>query len=262
MKRSLLLGAVSALAMIASAQAADLGGMKEPPAAPPIWNWSGFYVGVNGGYIWDQGGVSALDQEYVDWWNYSDRHQATLDGGFGGGQIGYNIQRDRLVYGVEVDIQGASLSASRNANPWDGYATPFSSANAEANLDWFGSVRGRLGLVPWGNILVYITGGWAFGGFTDNMRHTYDWGYYNNNNNSNDVRSGYDLGAGVEWGVSPAWSLKVEYQFFDLGSVDVRHYWADGYGDWTSAQSEAKLSFNTVRVGINYHFLPEYVPLK
>lgn len=58
MKRSLLLGAVSAMAMIASAQAADLGGAKETVYTPPPYNWAGFYVGVNGGYAWNQGGVS------------------------------------------------------------------------------------------------------------------------------------------------------------------------------------------------------------
>ena len=63
MKRSLLLGAVSAMAMIASAQAADLGGTKETVYTPPPYNWAGFYVGVNGGYAWNQGGVSVSPVE-------------------------------------------------------------------------------------------------------------------------------------------------------------------------------------------------------
>ena len=65
MKRRLLLGAVSAIAMIGAAQAADLGGMKETEVAPPIWNWSGFYAGVNGGYIWGSG-VFGNDNEWFN----------------------------------------------------------------------------------------------------------------------------------------------------------------------------------------------------
>ncbi len=278
MKRSLLLGAVSAIAMIGSAQAADLGGMKETEATPPIWNWAGFYAGVNGGWIWDQGGVSALDQEWFQAcsdgcgsvYSYADRHQSELSGGFGGGQIGFNLQRDRLVYGIETDIQGSSLSASRNAFPNDGWNPSFSDGHAEANLDWFGTFRGRLGLVPWENILVYVTGGVAYGGFSESLRHDIGWGSVTNNNSFSDVRAGYDLGAGVEYGITPAWSVKLEYQFMDLGSVHLKDLQSGSFpGNCgctvyyaTNAESEVKLSFNTVRVGINYHFIPEYVPLK
>ena len=117
MKRRLLLGAVSAIAMIGAAQAADLGGMKETEVAPPIWNWSGFYAGVNGGYIWGSG-VFGNDNEFYGSMatlkpanSYSAFGQNSSEGGFGGGQIGFNIQRDRLVYGIEADIQGAGLDA-------------------------------------------------------------------------------------------------------------------------------------------------------
>ncbi len=270
MKRSLLLGAVSALAMIASAQAADMGGGGMKDETPPIWNWAGFYVGVNGGWIGNEGGSSTLVEERLKcsdcdgWSEYTGRNGQQLDGGFGGGQIGFNMQRDRLVYGVEFDIQGSSLSQSRNVVPLDGYSTPFSYAHADANLDWFGSIRTRLGLVPWENILVYTTGGFAFGGFRETLRHDYNWGSYLTSNNFNDTRGGYDLGAGVEYGITPAWSVKFEYQFFDLGNVHLYHQAAGVTScDWAVAsQSEANLSFNTVRIGINYHFIPEYVPLK
>ncbi len=277
MKRSLLLGAVSAIAMIASAHAADLGGGMKETAAPPLWNWAGWYAGVNGGYIWDQGGVSALDQEWFQTcsdscgsvYSFADRHQTQLDGGFGGGQIGFNWQRDRLVYGIETDIQGSSLSASRNAFPNDGGNPSFSDGHAEANLDWFGSFRGRLGLVPWQNVLLYITGGVAYGGFEEKLRHDVGWGQSSFSGDHSDVFAGYDLGAGVEYGWSPAWSVKFEYQFMDLGSVHLRDFQSGSFSCGsctvyyaTNADSEVKLSFNTVRVGINYHFIPEYVPLK
>lgn len=272
MKRSLLLGAVSALAMIGSAGAADLGGMKEAAPTPPLWNWAGFYVGVNGGWIWNEGGISTLAEDYFT--NYPDlgtnfdRRQTSLSGGFGGGQIGFNIQHDRLVYGLETDFQGASLSASNNAFP-DQYPWNYGYSNArgEAQLDWFGSFRGRLGLVPWENILVYVTAGVAYGGVNDNLHHFYDWGNDSLNGSNSDVHVGYDLGAGVEWGVTPAWSVKLEYQFMDLGSVRLSESAIDYKGFYpcpvsVASQFEEKLSFNTVRLGINYHLVPEYVPLK
>ncbi len=264
MKRSLLLGAVSAIAMIGSAQAADLGGMKETEATPPLWNWAGFYAGVNGGYIWNTGGVSILDSEtgYCGECapvTYSARQQQELDGGFGGGQIGFNWQRDRLVFGFEGDVQGASLDASRTVwpDPW-GYGY----GRSEGQLDWFATIRGRAGLVPWQNILVYVTGGVAFGGVQDNLRQDYGYGYYNISNNHSDTFTGYVLGAGVEYGLTPAWSVKFEYQFMDLGTVTLKQNAWDPSGVAVSSELDSKLSFNTVRVGINYHFIPEYVPLK
>ena len=121
MKRSLLLGAVSAMAMIASAQAADLGGTKETVFTPPPYNWAGFYVGVNGGYAWNEGGVSVSPVEAFNcdgsWCGWENRAQKSLEGGFGGGQIGFNLQRDRLVYGLEADIQGADINGSATAVP-------------------------------------------------------------------------------------------------------------------------------------------------
>ncbi len=272
MKRSLLMGAVSAVAMIGAAQAADMGGgMKEAEAAPPIWNWAGFYAGVNGGYIWGSGvAVSEFECGWYCgggiWNNQAGFGSRSSDGGFGGGQIGFNLQRDRLVYGIEADIQGASMSANREAD--DGWANPFSHAHDQAGLDWFGSVRGRLGLVPWQNILVYITGGVAFGGVQNNLGqdyYSYTLGQYANMSphNNNDVHAGYDLGAGVEYGLTPAWSVKLEYQFMDLGNDKVYLDYKDPKGCFEVASfAESKLSFNTVRIGINYHFIPEYVPLK
>lgn len=281
MKRSLLLGAVSALAMIASAHAANLSApapaIAEAPA--PIWNWAGFYAGVNGGWIWNQGGLSDRADEWLvlcpDGPNScfvghgEDRRQGELSGGFGGGQIGFNLQHDRLVYGLEADIQGSSLSTSRNAIP-DDFDPHFSHAHADVNLDWFGSVRGRVGLLPVPNLLVYITGGVAFGGFSEHLRHDFGGGAWspwssgdNISTDQSDVHAGWDLGAGLEYAFSPAWSAKLEYQFFDLGSVHLREFKEGGCECWAVAsESETKLSFNTVRVGINYHFVPEYVPLK
>lgn len=268
MKRSLLLGAVSAMAMIASAQAADLGGAKETVYTPPPYNWAGFYVGVNGGYAWNEGGVSVSPVEALNcngsWCGWENRAQKSLEGGFGGGQIGFNLQRDRLVYGLEADIQGAGINGSATAVP-DSYG--FGSAHSNAELDWFGTFRGRLGLIPYQNWLVYMTAGVAFGGIQDSLGQNFNpYSVYNHNLSGSvsrdDVYAGYVLGAGVEYGFGPAWSVKFEYQFMDLGVTRLHETASWCNCTYISSDLESKLSFNTVRVGINYHLVPQYVPLK
>jgi len=261
MKRSLLLGAVSAIAMIASAQAADLGGgMKDTEVAPPIYNWAGFYVGANGGYAWNQGGVSALADEWCDECFYGARARHETDGGFGGGQIGFNWQRDRLVYGIEGDVEGAGVTGSVSAFP---DSVGYGWAHSSDQLDWFATIRGRVGLIPYDNWLVYITGGVAFGGIQDNLTQYYDFGKYSISSSHNDTFVGYVLGAGVEYGFTPAWSVKLEYQFMDLGSTRLMQSAYDPcHCTYVSSELESNHSFSTVRIGINYHFIPEYVPLK
>ena len=92
-----------------------------------------------------------------------------MEGGFGGGQMGFNLQRDRLVYGLETDIQGAGINDLATAVP-DRYG--FGSSHSNAELDWFGTFRGRLGLIPYQNWLVYMTAGVAYGGIQQTWAKT------------------------------------------------------------------------------------------
>ena len=180
MKRSIILGAVSAMAMIASAQAANLSApvAAEPAYVPPPYTWSGFYIGVNGGYGWNSGGVTVIHTEPYypssSSWMEANGINHNFDGGFGGGQIGFNVQRDRMVFGLEADFQGSGLSSSATIRPdnWYGYAT------ASSQLDWFATIRGPLGLVAYNNWLIYMTGGAAFGGVQDSLHQDFDWGLY------------------------------------------------------------------------------------
>ncbi len=175
----LRLAAAAAAAFVAlCAHAADTGtpgaGVTEVPTA----SWPGFYFGVNGGY---GGGANsgALNTGAVEYSPStlssvspaSGWSKLTPEGGFGGGQLGYNVQRNRFVSGVETDIQSASLKG----NAFSDAAFPTASApdvEAEAwtksRLDWFGTVRGRLGY-SFGNTLLYVTGGFAYGGVRDRL---------------------------------------------------------------------------------------------
>ena len=168
----IILAAASVVALTAAANAADMyrpaeAGYKDTPFVGV--NWSGLYFGVNGGYA-----------ELNNNTNYN--------GGFGGGQVGYNIQRGNLVFGVETDIQGSSITAS----------------GAHSTLDYFGTVRARAGYA-FDRALVYGTGGYAYGGTHCSAC-------------SSNTGDGWAAGGGVEYKINPSWSVKGEYERVEFTS--------------------------------------------
>ncbi len=218
-----LLGLTLTSALALSANAADIyrGGLKDGPpppvfAAQPIW--TGFYVGFNGGY-----GATANDG-YL-----------SPSGGFGGGQIGYNWQGlfgySPWVIGIEADIQGAGISDSTGYGP----------AYMQNSLNWFGTVRGRLGYAI-GPTLIYATGGFAYGEveLKGNLpAFAYD---------VSETQTGYVVGGGVEYKFNPAWSVKGEYQYINLDASN----W-NGAGPLNGSPYGDRSEINTFRVGLNYH---------
>jgi outer membrane immunogenic protein len=191
------------------AGAADLGqgGYSGGPAYAAVANWSGFYGGVNAG-----GGGTA------------DDGALSPSGGFGGGQIGYNWQGvlglgPQWVLGVEADLQGSGISDS--------------AFGVNSSLNWFGTVRGRIGY-SFGQVLVYGTGGFAYGE-VENVGVT-------------ETQTGYVLGAGLEYKFNPSWSVKGEYQFISLDASNGAG--AGALGLTGGNRSEV----DTFRVGLNYHF--------
>lgn len=264
MFRTALFGLVSAAALISSANAADLGASsyKDGSYGP---TWAGVYVGINGGY-----GLSANNSTIYAYANDpgvgATTTSATTDydksGGFGGGQIGYNFQRGRVVYGVEADIQGAGIGGSGSAFASAGGIT--SSPSRDSNLDWFGTVRGRVGY-SYDRALFYFTAGFAYGGThgSASMAMNDNGAPYNFTHNVSATQTGYVLGGGIEYALTPAWSVKGEYQYIDLGGENgyVGYHNAGGTvlarGYYTVDQT-----FNTVRLGLNYHLQSGFEPLK
>jgi outer membrane immunogenic protein len=127
------------------AYAADLGPYRAPPPEreyyEPVrdmpWSWRGFYGGVNAGYGWGGDDTVTLSGPGIG----TAIGSLEPNGWFGGGQIGYNAQFQSLVFGLEADIQGADIS--------DGISGPVPGtayfATAETTVDWFSTVRGRVG---------------------------------------------------------------------------------------------------------------------
>lgn len=189
--------------------AADL--YRNPPPSPvystaptAAYSWLGPYVGLNAGYGWGEIGPNS-----------------TLEpsGFIGGATIGANWQWGSLVFGPEADIMFSGLDdGSASASKWE--------------LDWLGTVRGRVG-AAWDRFLPYVTGGLAYGkgvlttpAFKDDVTHI-----------------GWTVGAGVEAAVTQTISAKIEYLYVDLGE---KTYGPPG--------TRAGFDGNLLRAGVNYRF--------
>jgi outer membrane immunogenic protein len=258
-------------APLSAASAADMP-LKAPP--PPVWSWTGFYAGVNVGYSWGDGKSNYYDPNFVNLGigdPLSNPLSQKLDGIIGGGQIGYNWQvNSTWVLGLEADIQGSGERGSASfADPYTvGVDCDVFCSNVvgtmKDSIDWFGTVRGRAGILITPTTLLYGTGGLAFGGvkasgtitdlcFTGRPPActTGSWGFSGSRTNA-----GWTAGAGVEgrvWNTTD-WTWKLEYLYLDLGSMSGNGFELAGdFGTmpytWTT-----KITDNILRVGVNYHF--------
>lgn len=271
-------------------------GMDEEPSGrivkgrkeddPPVPVWDGFYAGVNTGYSWGfrnsasnsaTVGSTALDTALASSFapaaamGIAGQSNAEPDGMIGGGQIGYNLQLNRGLVGIETDLQGSGASG-RNA-----YVTNYTFAGGAVglntrvdnltSLDWFGTLRGRIGLFVLPNLLAYATGGLAYGettsttmvdqqwsgGITATFKTTPSFGSVNK------IMAGWTAGGGFEWMFARNLSLKGEYLLYNLGDVN--------YGSspslttfgvsnsalpWTTLKYDGQIA----RVGLNYYFAP------
>jgi outer membrane immunogenic protein len=240
-----LLSLVSGLALISSANAADI--FRAPDAAGgfkdgfvPVASWTGFYAGLNGGGGWS---------EFNDQLAFPRARFGGLSpsGGFGGGQLGYNWQgivHPRLVFGIEADIQGAGIDDRVTLSP-----TTWSS-----QLNLFGTVRGRAGYAI-DQALVYFTGGFAYGDIINEVSNRGTTLFLKDT-----TATGFVLGGGLEYKLSRAMSVKVEYQFIDLGKNDPTN--AAGQTFTSRGGIVRDDAFHTVRAGINFHLSPAQEPLK
>src|SRR5437667_7594442 len=173
MKKKIALAAAAASLMFAgAASAADMAPRytkAPPPVVAPIYNWTGFYIGVNGGWAFD--GWSDNTGTIVANTGLAAQIAAGAvpsflganhEGGFGGGQIGYNWQVNQFVFGLETDIQGSDIGKTSTIFVPGGVFNPTTSTGRD-HIDWFGTARARLGFAA-NTALFYVTGGAAYGG--------------------------------------------------------------------------------------------------
>ena len=230
-----------ALAFVGNAHAADLYIQQPPVTYPEIassgFDWSGFYIGVHGGYGWGTvdyaGGVPNV---------VSDAQIFDINGGFGGLQAGYNAQMDSIVLGVEADVSLSGIGG-RGADIDPASAAP---SHAHFDINWMGTVRGRLGFAA-ESFLLYGTAGLALADVTGGITHATGAG---DHRTLGATHVGFVVGAGAEAAVTDSLSLKVEYQYANFGS---QHYnfGSAGPADLTA---DASLSTHSIRAGLNFHF--------
>jgi len=270
--------AASALAAIAFGSAASAADLAARPytKAPPIevWNWTGFYVGGNAGYSW---GKSHTDVSYYNTGTglpivpppgSITSAGSDMNGGIAGGQAGYNWQSSNWVWGVEADIQWSGekghanyLCAATNVGGVCLPALTFLPGGAagtglalDRSLEWFGTARLRGGVLVSPRVLLYATGGLAYGeiktsgtlsGFNGNG------GILAVTGSSSDTRFGWTVGAGVEGMLTKNWTAKLEYLYMDLGRYDSATFVLPAN---VGARVSSDFTDHILRVGINYKF--------
>jgi outer membrane immunogenic protein len=265
--RSALL-ASAAILTAGSAFAADLPARVAAPApyvaAPPIFTWTGFYVGVNAG-----AGFNNRNNGYVT--NGFGTTTFVTSSGFGngndvgftgGGQVGYNWQFGSWVIGAETDIQG--IAGNNHNNDFFGVTPTFATATGPGlppgvvvvpgggvrGLDWFGTVRARAG-VAFDRALIYATGGFAYGG-----------GGGNNNgfvfDNGSSTRTGWTVGGGVEYAFTNNLTAKIEGLYVNLGNGNHNNggvfYDTASNTIFVGSGRHHNNDFGVVRAGLNYKF--------
>jgi outer membrane immunogenic protein len=221
--KKFLLGSVALIALAGTAAAADLPA-KAPVYKAPLavaYNWTGFYVGINGGGGWGTSNWDGIPSSF------------NTSGGLIGGTLGYNWQAGSpWVFGLEGDLDWANIRGSTS--------TPVAQCGpgCGTKTDWLGTLRGRVGYA-FDRVLPYVTGGLAFG----DIKATQP-GF----GGASSTKAGWTLGGGLEFAIAGPWTAKVEYLYVGLGSTSC----AAGVCDQLAMNVNHNM--NLVRAGLNYRF--------
>jgi outer membrane immunogenic protein len=215
-----------AVAMATPSFAADLPrpAYKAPLYSPTVFSWSGFYIGLNGGYGWGKS----------NWTNAAGTTTGdfNVNGYVFGGTLGYNLQTGVWVWGLEGDIDYSAIKGTTTA-------APCGAPGCETRNTWLGTARGRIGYA-FDRWLPFITGGAAFGG----IKMTPAVGV---SGSETQTKLGWTLGTGVEYAFMGAWSAKLEYLYVNLGTANCSAMTC-------GSSTDVKFRTNLVRLGVNYRF--------
>jgi outer membrane immunogenic protein len=265
MKR-MLSGIVAATALLATgAFAADLPVKtytKAPVYVEPVFNWTGFYVGGNIGYSWGRADTTeSLSDVRTGVVLDTGTSRNNANGVIGGGQFGYNWQMSNWVAGIEADIQGSAERGSSSllcSGCGDGPSDITSALTQK--LNWFGTVRGRAGVLVTPTVLLYGTGGLAYGEVDTGGSITGPTVLGPATvvlPNLNSTQVGWTAGAGIEGRIGGNWTAKLEYLYMDLGTVSAGPIPTNIIGtarNPLAASYSTHFTDNILRVGVNYIF--------
>jgi outer membrane immunogenic protein len=290
--KKILLSTVALVGLSVAASAADLPRRSMAPApfvAVPVFTWTGFYVGANLGFAWQDsedrfGSRTFFPGEIIN----SPTTSGTLvfttpgglfnddddDGGFtGGAQIGYNMQFGQFVVGVEADIQAIDSGSDNNrfggtfapaaytftGTPGLAFAPPPATVvtgGGRGDLEWWGSIRARAGFA-FDRALIYATAGWAFGGGGDsgNCGGFFATGFICDSNDDTD--NGFVVGGGVEYAFTNNLTVGLEGLWVDLDRDNARR--TSFFNPATNTlfvndNSNGDDGFGVVRAKVNFKF--------
>lgn len=236
-----------------------------PPSGSSSYSWRGFYLGGNVGYGW--GHAETVVTPLPDAVTFINLLPQTLvpdpTGFVGGGQAGYNYQSGWVVLGVEADFSGTNMDGTRVQSPIiQNNGTPFpgtgNNLTVHQDTNWFGTVRGRVGVTPVPRLLIYGTGGLAYGHV--NYRANTDFRPVGTEQYPvafDRTKAGWVLGGGGEIGVGSHWSVRAEYLRYDLGDESIV---ANPVPPFPPLSPPFQVGYrwqtvaNVVRGGINYRF--------
>lgn len=229
MKPFPLLATTVALAAIAAAPAAaaDLPAPIYKGPAPvyeaPAFSWTGFYLGINGGYGFGKS----------DWSSAATSGSVDPQGALIGATLGYNWQVGAWVVGAEADADASWISNSTTS----GSGLCAGGTGCDSHNTWLGTARARIGYA-WNKIMPYVTGGGAVGGIKMSP---------NTGGSESSTQLGWAAGGGVEFAYDRAWSAKLEYLYTDLGTATCS-------ASTCGVDTDVSYKANLVRAGLDYHF--------
>ena len=276
--KKVFLGALALIALgaIAPAQAADMPVKAMPVKAPIVvpYSWTGWYAGVNVGYSWGKSNTDVAFATYpggvpiVPPAGSITSASGKLNGAIAGLQGGYNWQNGQWVTGIEADIQWSGQKGSSDflcgAPPLGAGACVVSTflpagvagttLSLNQKLQWFGTLRGRLGTTITPTALLYVTGGPAVGGIkTDSTLSGLNLGgiVVTSTGSNTTTKTGWTVGAGLEGVISGKWTGKIEYLYVDYGTVSGN---VVNTAAFIQANYSSRITDHVLRVGLNYHY--------
>jgi outer membrane immunogenic protein len=266
MYRKLLLASVGAIALTGSAALAAEPPPPPPPPPPPLFTWTGAYVGVQIGGAWGAGNLRESGFDPFTRTFFNSTVGGTPSGVIGGAHVGYLYQINQWVLGIEGSVDGTSLSKTTVAVFPNVFGGGGLAVKSSTSFDVQGSIRGKIGFA-WDRLLIYGTGGVAFGGFNTNFSLISGGGvtpggivvppFFANNSFSN-TRVGWTAGGGLQYAVTNNWWVFAEYRFSDFGTL--RNGAFPNLPSGVFFNGNRRVQDNQVQGGISYKF-DTYAPV-
>jgi len=274
MFRKFLMGSAGAVAVVGPALAADLP-VQPPISAPPPFSWTGIYLGGQIGYAWgnDRANVTAFvpgtpatpatpgmgvppcaicaipetpgspGSPGIPPIFLSDPFSTSPQGVIGGAHIGYNLQINQWVIGLEGTVDGTSIDKTVAL----GFPVDIASLTDSTRASVQGSIRARAG-IAFDRVLLYATGGAAFTG----IQNTYSLAVLNESISK--TRAGWTVGGGIEYAITNNWSVRAEYRYSDFGHYIDYPFVTVVVPDGDTLTVQHHLTENQVQVGFSYRF--------